>query len=223
MHWDTELRMETQCREVAARAGWKLRTLLRTLLFHDTAALVRQCKSHVLPTLEFCTPAVYHCTDSTLQQVDRVQKRFLREAGLTESEALLRYHLAPLQTRRDIAMLGLIHRTVLGLGPPQFRRWFFAATPQTHTYGTGLQNKLHTKPLHNYLEGRYTELLRRSPLGLVRAYNALPQEAADKPTVRGFQRWLQDHVKTQARAGSEDWPNCLNVRRRSWKQTTEGR
>ena len=86
--------------------------------FHDQPALVKQYKGQVLPTLEFGTPAVYHCTDSVLEQVDRVQRRFLRETGLTEEEALLKYHLAPLQTRRDIAMLGLIHRTVLGLGPP---------------------------------------------------------------------------------------------------------
>ena len=102
VHWDTKLQMDLQCREVAQRASWKLRTLLRTLQFHDTKALVGQYKSHVLPTLEFCTPAVYHCTDTVLDQVDRVQKRFLREAELTEKEALLHFNLAPLATRRDV-------------------------------------------------------------------------------------------------------------------------
>eukprot|EP00969_Alexandrium_andersonii_P029728 1298020-Alexandrium_andersonii.AAC.1 len=33
--------------------------------------------------------------------------------------ALFRFRLAPLATRRDIALLGLVHRTVLGQGPPR--------------------------------------------------------------------------------------------------------
>ena len=218
VHWDTQLSMALQCQEVATKASWKLRTLLRTLGFHDTAALVGQYKSHVLPTLEFCTPAVYHGTDSVLEQVDRVQKRFLREAGLTEAEALLRYNLAPLQTRRDVAMLGLVHRTVLGLGPPQFQLWFFPTACEGHQYNTRLQRRSHNRQLHNHLQGRYTELLRRSPLGLARVYNSLPQEAVDQTSVHAFQKWLQDRVKAEASAGRDNWANLWNLRRRSWKQ-----
>ena len=47
-------------------------------------------------------------------------KRFLREVGLTAEEVFLKWRLAPLQTRRDVAGLGLIHRTVLGQGPIHF-------------------------------------------------------------------------------------------------------
>ena len=187
--------------------------------FHDTKALVGQYKSHVLPTLEFCTPAVYHCTDTVLDQVDRVQQRFLREAGLTEKEALLHFNLAPLQARRDMAMLGLIHKTVLGQGPPQFQQWFFSDLAEKHDFNTRLQGNRHTKQLHNYLVGKYTELLRRSALGLVKVYNALPQEAADSTTVKNFQKWLQDHLKTLAAADVPDWENFFNTRRKSWRQT----
>ena len=128
VHWGTKLNMDLQCREVAQRAGWKLRTLLKTSQFHSAPAMMKQYKSHVLPTLEFCIPAVYHCTATVLDQVDRVQRRFLREVGLTEEQALHHHNLAPLQTRRDMAMLGLIHRTVLNEGPPQFQQWFFPDT-----------------------------------------------------------------------------------------------
>ena len=55
-----------------------------------------------------------------LQRLDRIQDRFLEELGLSAAEALLKHNLAPLSTRRDIAMLGLIHRTVLGCGPNTF-------------------------------------------------------------------------------------------------------
>ena len=73
-----------------------------------------------------------------LDLLDRVQKRFLREVGLTEEEALCDYHLAPLKCRRDIAVLGLIHRTVLGLGPAHFRNWFFPVASATHCFGAHL-------------------------------------------------------------------------------------
>ena len=45
---------------------------------------------------------------------------FLRDVSVDDVTALINFHLAPLSTRRDIAMLGLIHRTVLSKGPKQF-------------------------------------------------------------------------------------------------------
>ena len=53
-----------------------------------------------------------------------MQRGFLRECGLSDEEALLHFNLAPLETRRDIAKLGLIHRSVLGGGPRHFANSF---------------------------------------------------------------------------------------------------
>ena len=44
--------------------------------------------------------------------------------------ALHEFNLAPLESRRDMAMLGLIHRTLLGQGPPQFQQWFQVDTQE---------------------------------------------------------------------------------------------
>ena len=118
-------------------------------------------------------------------------------------------------------MLGLVHRTVLGLGPPKFQQWFFPSQRQGHRHNTRLQERSHSKQLHDYLEGQYTELLRRSPLGLTRVYNSLPQEAVDQRSVQAFQKWLQNYVKARANSGEDNWQNCLNLRRRSWKQVRE--
>ena len=38
-------------------------------------------------------------------RIDAVQRRFLRECGLSDEDALLHFHLAALETRRDIALL----------------------------------------------------------------------------------------------------------------------
>ena len=78
----------------------------------------------MLSYLEYRTPAVYHATCTVLGPLDRLQDSFLRKAGVTTLEGLMVFNLAPLAARRDMAMLGLIHRTVLGKGPEQFRNFF---------------------------------------------------------------------------------------------------
>ena len=199
--------------EVASRANWKLKTLLRAKRFFDTPTLVKLYKSQVLPTVEFPTPAVYHCEATTLDELDKVQARFLRATGLTAEVALLQYNLAPLQTRRDLAMLGLVHRTVLGQGPAHFKKWFFTAGAAPHNYPTKYQTAKHSKQLHDYLDGSHTELLRRSALGLTRTYNHLPQTTVDSLSVATFQRKLQKSVKQLAEQGAERWELCFSSRK----------
>ena len=205
--------MDAEAHDVATRASWKLSTLLRAKRFFDTDSLVGFYKSQVLLSLEFPTPALYHCEASTLDSLDRVQQRFLRTLGLTAEEALLKYNLAPLQTRRDTALLGLIHRTVLGQGPAHFKKWFFPAEGPTHSYATRHQGEKHSRQLFDYLDGSHTELLRRSALGLTQTYNKLPQSTVDAKSVSTFQKKLQLHVKELAQKKAENWENALNCRK----------
>ena len=169
-------------------------------------------KCHVLPVLEFPTPAVYHAATTLLDSLDRVQRRFLREVGLSEEEALLNHNLAPLNTRRDMAALGLIHRTVLGLGPPHFRTWFFPATTTPHNHATRRQTPKHNKQLHDYLQGNHTELLRRSLLRQVRVYNSLSQSTVDANSVSLFQHRLQCELKDAAANNKPQWSRSLGAR-----------
>ena len=107
-------------------------------------------------------------------------------------------NLAPLNCRRDIAVLGLIHRTVLGDGPEHFREWFFLST-ELAVYPTRLQERKHSKQLYTYSGGKQTELLSRSLLGQTRVYNNLLQTEVDASTVKLFQRKLQWRLKEEAR------------------------
>ena len=72
---------------------------------------------------------MHHALDSVLSVIDRIQHRCCRELGISELQALEWYRLPPLPTRRDIAMLGLMHRRVLGLGPVQFHDLLPFASP----------------------------------------------------------------------------------------------
>ena len=216
--WDTTLSMRPECEEVGKRAFAKVRSLLRLRRYYTTEQLVTQYKAHVLPVLEFPTPAVYHAANSTLEHLDRVQKHFLRELDLTAQQALEEYNLAPLNTRRDLALLGLVHRTVLGEGPPHFQQWFFLATVQEGGYLTRRRAALHSKQLHDWLGTDHTELLRRSPLGLVRVYNRLAQDVVDATSVSCFQALLQNLVKEAAGRGEDDWDLLLSPRRERWRR-----
>ena len=149
-----------------------------------------------------------------LDNLDKVQRYFLREVGLTANEALKDFNLAPLCSRRDMALLGLVHRTVLKQGPEHFQKWFFPTARLRHQHRTRLQEGLHNKQLHDWLDGEHTELLRRSPLGLARVYNHLPQEVVDSPSVSCFQSALQENLRDAANAKAENWEFLYSPRKK---------
>ena len=126
--------------------------------------------------LEYRTPAIYHATRAILRRLDTVQTRFLKVIGVDEVTALNKFHLAPLTTRRDIAMLGLIHRTAMGKGPAQFKE-FFKRDP-------------HSKVLHDPRSDCNAPITKRSALGLVAIYNMLPPRVLRSKTVSAFQKKL---------------------------------
>ena len=123
--------------------------------------------------VEYRTAALYYATNTILAPLDEVQRRFLRNLRCTEVEALMEFNLAPLATRRDVAMLGVIHRTVLGKGPSHFRTFFKTAPQRQTTHWTRRATRTHPRQLEDFRSGAYSELLRRSALGLVAVYNLL--------------------------------------------------
>ena len=63
----------------------------------------------------------YSAALSTLEPFNAVLNSFLKKVWISEMIALTSFKLAPLSSRRDMAMLGAIHRAVLGEGPPQLK------------------------------------------------------------------------------------------------------
>ena len=185
--------------QLVAEAGWKLRTLLRTRRFYTYADLVTLYKAHLFSFLEYRTPAIYHATRDVLARLDAVQSRFLTDAGISKEDALVHFHLAPLSVRRDIAMLGVIHRAVLGRGPAHFRKHFPLAS-QT------LRKVVEPRTLLRHL------IVKRSVLGLVAVYNVLPASIVALNSVHEFQRALQHMVTERAKMGRGDWEDTLNPR-----------
>ena len=164
-----------------------------------------------LSFIEYRTPAIYHACDTVLHQLDHVQESFLKEVGVSEVDALIAFKLAPLKCRRDMAMLGLIHRTVLGKGPHHFQTYFFRASPRAQR-DTRAARRRHTKQLHNPRGPAFSEQLRRSVLGLVAVYKLLPQEAVATESVSQFQGYLQSMLKDCAVNNVDGWQNLFSPR-----------
>ena len=166
---------------LVGKAKWKLKMLLRAKRFYTLEDLLVQYKQQILSLVEYRTSAVYHATSTVLARLDRLQVTFLRELGVSNEDALLHFNLAPLSMRRDIAMLGLLHRAAIGSGPPQFREL--------------LKRCEGSLRLVDLLEGKDVSLLmQRSIWGLIRTYNKL-EGALQCSDVKGFQHMLQELTK----------------------------
>ena len=207
LDFDCELHMTDAIANVVMDAGWKMKSLLRTRRFYCDGELVLLYKSHLLSFLEYRTPSVYHAWRDVLGRLDNVQQRFLRDVGISDLAALMEFNLAPLSTRRDIAMLGLIHRTVLGKGPSHFRRHFWLAGP-TETAG----RRNHCRHLMDPRMEIRGNLIGRSALGLAAVYNMLPEVIVMSEDVPSFQARLQRLVKGRANDGCDDWQSTLSPR-----------
>ena len=110
-----------------------------------------------------------------------------------------------------MAMLGLIHRTVLGLGPAHFRELFFPAAVQM-SRRTRFAHRRHDRQLHDPRGPRFSEQLRRSGLGLIMVYNLLPQEVVDATSVQAFQSSCQAMLKDFAVRGVGSWQDLFSPR-----------
>ena len=111
--FDCKLEMESAVRSLTGKVKWKLLMLLRSRRSFHTTDLVIQYKQQVLSFIEYRTPAIYHATRTVLGRLDKQRFPF-RELGIIREASLLDFNLAPLSTRRDIALLGLLHRAAIG-------------------------------------------------------------------------------------------------------------
>ena len=161
---------------------------------------------------------MYHACDTSLMALEHVQDKLLEAAGMNSVDALNACNLAPLSSRRDMALLGLIHRTVLGSGPGHFKKFF-----RLRERG-GVEEKGRLRlQLEEYTGGHWTDFaypnskpadyIARSMLGLISIYNRLPVEIVDgASSVSSFQSALQDLLRYMANSRVENWSQTFSPR-----------
>ena len=198
--FDVNLNMHDAAHSVSTEAGWRLKTLLRTRRYHDLRQTMNLYKAQVLSYIESRTVGLHHAAPTTLMCVDKVQRRFLREMGVTEAQALADWNLAPLPCRRAIAMLGLLYRIAMKQAPAPlcelFRRFDGVRPGHTATRGFGRRHPLQL--CEATAMGGHTEVFRRSLFGLVTVWNMVPEAVVLSGSIRTFQKGLQDAVRNRA-------------------------
>ena len=211
--FDTKLNMSQGILEIAAQARSRLKCLLRTRRYHNTPALIRLYKAHILSYVEAATPAIAHATAFALGPLDSIQDVFLSEICFSAEEAIERFNLAPLFTRRDVALLGLIHKTTLGLGPPQYRDVIYPENLTRDMLLRAWRNPAarHNRQLHDPIDGTHSRKMQRSLLGLIYAYNLLPQWLVDIRSISTFQHHLQNAVKKLAHVCYPEWAHLFRT------------
>ena len=77
--------------------------------------------------LQWCTNgAIFHASTSLFERLDSVQRGFLHELDISPDAAFDEYNFAPPNLRRDIGVLGLMHKRVLGIAHPIYAIFFSA-------------------------------------------------------------------------------------------------
>jgi len=209
---DPNLTMRTQIEQLLSKIQSKSRAILRTRAYYDIPELLLQYKTHVWGLVECHCGGYYHAATSLLDRVDQVQFNFLAKLGLSEQQAFLEFNLAPTVLRRDVAVLGLLHKRVLGNSHRTLEKLLpFYSDRFDTSRGFG-----HTKQLcGQWLEAtHYPSLFRRSIFQMVDLYNNFPQYVVDAPSVSVFQRFLTQQVREKCRQGDPLWRFYFNRRSR---------
>ena len=105
-------------------------------------------------------------------------------------------------------MLGIIHRTILELGPEHFRKFF----KLSDEVSSNARNR-HWKQIVSHRQGKFLELLANSILGMIDIYNLLPAYTVEATNVKEFQHRLQGMVKDAANAKESEWQNLFCLRK----------
>ena len=137
---------------------------------------------------------------------------------MSEVDALVRFRLAPLKLRRDIGILGFLHRVTLGLVSPQLQALFPKAGRRALAPGIAGRSRLarryHDKQIVDRVTRSSTVLFCNSIFGMVECYNSLPQRLVDLPNVSVFQRALQASCAQRAKEGYGQWQQIFSEGRK---------
>ena len=145
----------------------------------------------------------FHAATSLLEKVDQVQRNFLQKPAISESTAFFEFNFPPSVLRRNIGILTLLHKRVLGLSHCSFEQllpWLSQRADADRGFD-------HIKQLYgHWLEAsQHRALYSRSVFAMVDIYNNLPQKIVDARSVSAFQHLLTDIAKDRCRQQIPRW------------------
>ena len=204
---DVDLRMHSAIEQLLSKIRPKITAILRTRSFYSVPELVCQFKTHIWGLVEANNGGYFHASFSLLAKLDHAQTRFLHELGLTREQAFLEYNFVPPSLRRNIGVLGLLHKRVLGKSHPNYEKllpWYSQRFSEPRGYG-------HSKQLYgHWVEiSAHRALYQRSIFAMVDIYNNLSQCIVDSPSVQIFQSSLTKIARSRCEQGVEGWASSF--------------
>ena len=116
--------MNVAIEAIRNKAMPRLQAILAAVKELGQKAAIPLYKSQARSVLECFTPAIYHAEKGFLNRLDDVQNKLFTFLKITPEEAILKYNMAPLPMRRDMAMLGLLFRIARKEAPTPFQKLF---------------------------------------------------------------------------------------------------
>ena len=210
--FDVNLNMDSCVAKILSVARPKIRNLLRSRPYFTEQDLILQFKTHIWSFVEYFTPCIYHCGVTLLDRIDALQISFLRALDICEEEAFLDHNVAPLNTRRDVAILGFLHKCNLGHAHPSLRQLFYR-DPLPRTRDNRIFPLLHDRRMFDeHFFDHMPSLYHKSIFSQIRIYNLLAPAIVNVPSVHEFQSSLMRIVRRKLRAGDRDWKYALLAR-----------
>jgi len=207
---DLDLRMHSEIDQLLSKIRPKCTAILRTRAYYGVPDLISQYKTHIWGLVECNCGAYFHAASTLLAKIAQVQRSFLTKLDVTEKVAFLEFNFAPTGLRRDIAILGLLHKRVIGQSHPTFEKLLpFWSQRFDTSRGVG-----HNKPLYgHWVEAtHHRSLFGKSIFMMVDTYNNLPQHVVDAPSVSTFQSYLTERARERCRADDPFWLTLYNAR-----------
>lgn len=209
---DLNLTMPTQVEQILGKIRPKSTAILRTGGYYDIPELLLQYRTHVGGLIECHCGGYFHACSSLLDRVDQVQRRFLAKLGPTEQEAFLEFNFALTALRRNVAVLGLLHKRALGKthrAPEQLLPFYAHQFDTPRGFG-------HTNQLYgHWLEATHQRRLFGNPIFLmVDIYNNVLQHIVDVPTVSESQSLLARKARQRCVRNDPLWAQSFNRRYR---------
>ena len=197
--FDRALTMQPCIEGILSKIRPKIRALLRLRHMYSSAAMLGQYKCHIWGLKEYSNGAIIMAAGLQFKRLDSVQRGFLRDINMTDTEAFVNYNFAPPSLRRCIGLLGLLHKRVLGKCHPGLCHIL--------PFAQGLDADYHSKALHPFADKQdfQARLYRRSLFAYILVYNRLPQALVDMPSVKDFQSKLTALAKHRAQTDQESW------------------
>ena len=207
---DCKLLMHEAIDKIISQMRPKMQAIIRTKLHYNAQDLLSQFKTHVWSIMETHNGGIFHASSSLLQKLDSLQNHFLKEIGIDAKTAFVDHNFAPPSLRRNIGVLGLLQKRVLGKCHPVFQKLL----PFHFQVFGRLRPNEHNKQLYGHVldvENQHA-LHSRSIFGMVYVYNLLPQRFVDSESISAFQKGLTLIAREKCKGGDPHWMHNFSCR-----------